>query len=286
MTIGVFLTYRVLDIADLTAEGSIVTGAAAAAVIIAGGGNPFAASLAAFLAGAATGLITGLLHTKLKIPALLSGILCMIALYSINIRIMKGAANVSLLRKTTVYTEVLRLLPSAANKDMAAIAAGLLCAAAVCAAVYWFFGTELGSAIRAAGDNMKMARSQGINTDNMIIMGLALSNALIGLSGGLIAQYLGFADVSMGIGSIVIGLASVIIGEVLFGVKTFRRTLFSLVCGSVVYRIVIAFVYKLGMPASDLKLFTAMTVAAALYLPKLTKKWAKRAKGGGGNAVG
>jgi len=263
MTIGVYITYRILDIADLSVEGSIAMGAAIAASLIYSGMNPFAASCIALFGGMAAGLVTGLLHTKLKIPALLSGILTMIALYSVNLRIM-GKANLSLLRMDTVYTKFEEL---GLNHSSAVILFGLLCVTGVVGILYWFFGTEIGSAIRATGNNSQMARAQGINTNNMIILGLVISNGLVALCGALIAQSQSFADVQMGIGSIVIGLASVIIGEVLFGKKNFFTRLLSLVLGAITYRIIIALVLKMGMPANDLKMFTAITVAIALSLP-------------------
>ncbi len=263
MTIGVYITYRILDIADLTVEGSIAMGAAIAAKAISVGINPFAATGLALLGGLAAGLITGLLHTKLKIPALLSGILTMIALYSVNLHIM-GKANVSLLRMDTVYTPFTAM--GLSGRD-SVIALGFICVAVVVCVLYWFFGTELGSAIRATGDNPHMVRAQGINTNVMKIIGLIISNGLVAVSGALIAQSQSFADVQMGTGSIVIGLASVIIGEVLFGKKNFFRRLTALVLGAITYRVIIALVLKLGMPANDLKLFTAITVAVALALP-------------------
>ncbi len=263
MTIGVYITYRILDIADLTVEGSIAMGAAIAAKAISIGINPFAATALALLGGLAAGLVTGLLHTKLKIPALLSGILTMIALYSVNLHIM-GKANVSLLRMGTVYTPFTKL---GLDTTSAVIVLGFICVSAVVAILYWFFGTELGSAIRATGDNPNMVRAQGINTNLMKIIGLIISNGLVAVSGALIAQSQSFSDVQMGTGSIVIGLASVIIGEVLFGRKNFFSRLISLVLGAITYRIIIALVLKLGMPANDLKLFTAITVAVALALP-------------------
>ena len=270
MTIGVYITYRILDIADLTVEGSIAMGAAIAAKAISVGINPFAATGLALLGGLAAGLVTGLLHTKLKIPALLSGILTMIALYSVNLHIM-GKANVSLLRMDTVYTPF--TVMGLSGRD-SVIALGFICVAVVVCVLYWFFGTELGSAIRATGDNPHMVRAQGINTNVMKIIGLIISNGLVAVSGALIAQSQSFADVQMGTGSIVIGLASVIIGEVLFGGILFGRTSFfrcliALVLGAITYRVIIAFVLKLGMPANDLKLFTAITVAVALALPAL-----------------
>lgn len=263
MTIGVYITYRILDIADLTVEGSIAMGAAIAAQAIINGIDPYAATGLALLGGMAAGLVTGLLHTQLKIPALLSGILTMIALYSVNLRILKKA-NISLLRMDTVYTLFEDFGLSRTN---AIIVLGLLCVSGVVAILYWFFGTEIGCAIRATGSNPHMVRAQGINTDTMKILGLVISNGLVAVSGGLIAQSQSFADVQMGTGSIVIGLASVIIGEVLFGRKSFYSRLVSLVLGAVTYRIIIALVLKMGMPANDLKLFTAITVAIALALP-------------------
>ncbi len=263
MTIGVYITYRILDIADLTVEGSIAMGAAIAAKAISIGINPFAATVLALMGGLAAGLVTGLLHTKLKIPALLSGILTMIALYSINLHIM-GKANIALLRMDTVYTPLTKIGISSNN---AIIVLGFICVSAVVGILYWFFGTELGSAIRATGNNPNMVRAQGINTNVMKITGLIISNGLVAVSGALIAQSQGYSDVQMGTGSIVIGLASVIIGEVLFGRKSFFSKLLSLVLGAITYRIIIALVLFWGMPANDLKLFTAVTVAIALALP-------------------
>jgi len=263
MTIGIFITYRILNIADLTVEGSITLGAAIAASSIYNGMNPFGATCLALLGGMLAGLATGLLHTKLKIPALLSGILTMIALYSVNLRVM-GKANVSLLRIDTVYTAFEKMGLSHTN---AVALLGLLCVIGIICILYWFFGTEIGCAIRATGNNFQMARAQGINTNNMVIVGLVISNGLVALSGALIAQSQNFADIQMGVGSIVIGLASVIIGEVLFNSKTFYFRLTSMALGAIIYRLIIAFVLRLGMPANDLKLFTAITVALALSLP-------------------
>jgi putative ABC transport system permease protein len=263
MTIGVYITYRILDIADLTVEGSIAMGAAIAAFSIFNGMNPFIATCLAFVGGMLAGLVTGILHTKLKIPALLAGILTMIALYSVNLRIM-GKANLSLLRIDTVFTPLGNL---GINPTNAVILFGLIAVMAIIGILYWFFGTEIGCAIRATGNNPQMARAQGINTNNMIILGLVISNGLVALSGSLIAQSQSFADIQMGIGSIVIGLASVIIGEVIFGTRNFFNCLISLTLGAITYRIIIALVLKLGMPANDLKLFTAITVAIALSLP-------------------
>jgi putative ABC transport system permease protein len=263
ITIGVYITYRILAIADLTVEGSIVMGAAIAAFTITRGFNPFFAIFLAFLGGLGAGLITGLLHTKLKIPSLLAGILTMIALYSINLRIM-GRANISLLRVDTAYTVFENL---GLNHMSSVIVLGVIFVGSLTGILYWFFGTEIGCAIRATGDNPQMARAQGINTNITIILGLMISNGLVATGGALIAQSQSFADVQMGIGSIVIGLASVIIGEVLFGKRNFYVRLLSLAMGAITYRVIIAIVLRLGMPANDLKLFTAITVAIALSLP-------------------
>lgn len=263
MTIGVYITYRILDIADLTVEGSIAMGAAIAASSIFSGMNPFLATCLAFVGGSLAGLVTGILHTRLKIPALLAGILTMIALYSVNLRIM-GKANLSLLQIDTVYTPLENLGLTPTNTVMLF---GGICVMGIIGLLYWFFGTEIGCAIRATGNNPQMARAQGINTNNMIILGLIISNGLVALSGALIAQSQSFADIQMGIGSIVIGLASVIIGEVIFGTRNFFNCLISLALGAITYRIIIALVLKMGMPANDLKLFTAITVAIALSLP-------------------
>lgn len=273
MALGVYVTFRVLDIADLTVEGSFPLGAAVAAAMIVDGYGAFTAVLVAAVAGMLAGVVTGLLHTKLKIPALLAGILTMIALYSVNLRVM-GKANLSLLRLDTLFTQLAAFGLTNAQVALAiGFAATLLCGAAL----YWFFGTEIGAAIRATGFNPQMIRANGVNTDVTIILGLLISNALVAVSGALIAQNNGFADIGMGIGTIVIGLASVIIGEVLFGTRSFKNCLISVVLGSIVYRIVIAVVLQLGMPPNDLKLFTAALVALALSLPVLQAKWKKGA---------
>lgn len=265
ITIGVYITYRILAIADLTVEGSVVMGAAIAAIAITRGINPYIGVCLAFFGGLAAGLITGLLHTMLRIPSLLSGILTMIALYSINLRIM-GRANISLLQVDTIYTFFEDM---GFSSQISVILIGLIFIICLIGILYWFFGTEIGCAIRATGNNPQMVRAQGINTNAMIILGLMISNGLVAIGGSLIAQSQRFADVQMGIGSIVIGLASVIIGEVLFGRRHFASRLLSLVLGAIVYRVIIAMVLKLGMPANDLKLFTAITVAIALSLPVL-----------------
>lgn len=271
MALGVFLTFRVLDIADLSVEGTFPLGAAVAATLIDAGHSVWLAMLIALIAGCIGGTVTALLTTKLKIPALLSGILTMIGLYSVNLMIM-GKANVPLLRSETVFTLTEDLF--GVSQVIATLIVGLVATAIVGVIMYWFFGTVLGTAIRATGSNPQMARAQGINTNIMVILGLLISNGLVALSGALVAQSNGFADVGMGTGTIVIGLASVIIGEVLFGTRSFKNWLISVVLGSVVYRAVIAIVLELGMPPNDLKLFTAVLVAVALSLPLIKNKFA------------
>lgn len=271
LAIGVYITFRVLDIADLTVEGSFPLGAAVAATLLTSGASPVTAILAACLAGALAGIVTGVLCTKLKIPALLAGILTMIALYSVNLRIM-GKANLPLLAQDTIFS-IVQIPGLDMGMTVLAIGAGIVLIVAVLN--YWFFGTELGAAIRATGCNPHMIRANGVDTDIMIVLGLLLSNALVAISGALVAQNNGFADVGMGVGTIVIGLASVIIGEVLFGTRSFRNCLVSVILGSIVYRAVIAIVLQMGMPPNDLKLFTAILVALALSMPLLQKRWNK-----------
>lgn len=272
LAIGVFITFRVLDVADLTVEGSFPLGAAITATLIVGGISPLFALLIATIGGMLAGIVTGLLHTKLKIPALLAGILSMIALYSVNLRVM-GKANIPLLGVDTIYSagHAIGLDPI-----LSVLAVGILFVATLFLVLFFFFGTEIGVALRATGANPQMIRAQGVNTDNMIVLGLLISNGFVALSGGLIAQSNGFADVGMGIGTIVIGLASVIIGEVLFGASSFVQNLVSVILGSIVYRIVIATVLYMGMPPNDLKLFTAIIVAIALSLPLIKSKWLAR----------
>jgi putative ABC transport system permease protein len=281
MALGVFLTFRVLDIADLSVEGTFPLGAAVAATLLANGFSPWYGMLLAVIAGCLGGTVTAILTTKLKIPALLAGILTMIGLYSVNLMVM-GKANVPLLRTETIFTQTQDYFQVSAS--VATLIVGCAACAVVGILMYWFFGTVLGTAIRATGCNAQMARAQGINTDNMIILGLLLSNGLVALSGALVAQSNGFADVGMGTGTIVIGLASVIIGEVLFGTRSFRNWLISVVLGSIAYRIVIALVLEMGMPPNDLKLFTAVLVAIALSLPLVQNKFKILRKKRNGNA--
>ena len=276
LALGVYITFRVLDIADLTVEGSFPLGASVAVTLLVKDVNPVTAILAAALAGGLAGVVTGLLHTKLRIPALLAGILTMIALYSVNLRIM-GKANVSLLGKETAFTLVESTLGVAYSQ--AVLLVGILSCLLFSVLMYWFFGTEIGAAIRATGYNPQMIRAQGVDTNIMLLIGLFFSNALVVVAGALVAQSNGFADVGMGVGTIVIGLASVIIGEVLFGTRSFKNSLISVILGSIVYRLVIAIVLQMGMPPNDLKLFTAVLVAIALSLPMVKGKFQSRKAG-------
>jgi putative ABC transport system permease protein len=259
MALGVYITFRILDFPDLTVDGSFTTGAAIAAVMITNGYSPILASLAAFVGGLIAGACTGLLHTKGKINGLLSGILMMIALYSINLRIMDNKPNISLLGAETLFSSVTQLELMGIGAVVVIIAKLLLDA---------FLHTDMGLALRATGDNARMIRSLGANTDNTTILGLSLSNGLVALSGALIAQQSGFADISMGIGMIVIGLASVIIGEAIFGARTVFFATLAAVLGSIIYRIVVALALRVEwLKTSDLKLITAIIVIVALVLP-------------------
>ncbi|MGX8700068.1 ABC transporter permease [Caproiciproducens sp.] len=271
MTLGVYITFKVLDFADLTVDGSFATGGAVTAILISHGMNPFLSLLLALAAGMACGFITGFLHTKLEIPGILAGILTMIALYSINIRIM-GQANIPLLGISTIITTISGLYP-VLSVNMISLMIGLIFTAVVILFLYWFFGTEIGCSVRATGNNEYMVRALGVNTDKTKILGLVLSNGLVALSGAMVAQSQGYADVGMGTGTIMIGLASVIIGEVLMGNRfSFAYKLISAVVGSVIYRVIIALVLWFGLKSTDLKLLTAVMVAVALAIPVVKRK--------------
>lgn len=267
MAIGVYITYRILDVADLTVDGSIATGGAVAVMLIRAGLNPWLALLGAFACGMLAGLVTGLFHTKCGIPAILSGILTQLALYSVNLRIMDSKANQAVgvdkydLLVSQRYVRALSL-----ENPLPLL---LLFTAALIALLYWFFGTEKGSAIRATGANPNMARAQGINTNANVVFGLMLSNGLVALSGALLAQFQGAADVNMGRGAIVIGLAAVIIGEVIFGklFTNFALKLLAVAIGAVIYYVVLQIVLQLGLNTNDLKLITSMIVAVFLAIP-------------------
>lgn len=275
LAIGIHITYRILDVSDLTSEGSFTLGAAIAASAIVKGVNPVIAILLAFVGGSLAGMITGLLHTKLGIPSLLSGILSMTGLYSINLRVM-GKANIPLNQQTTILTNLKDLLGLAKDRD-AAIYLGIIVCVVVIITLVWLFNTEFGYAIVATGNNDKMIRANGINSDVTKIAGLMIANALIALSGALVCQYNGYADVSQGIGAIVIGLASVIIGEVIFKNKNFIMSLTGIVCGSIVYRLIVALVINSNLvSANDMKLLTAIIVAVALYLANNNIKFRKK----------
>jgi putative ABC transport system permease protein len=281
LALGVYLTFRILDFPDMSCEGSFALGGSVCAVLMVNHQwNPFATLPVSILAGMAAGVITGFLHTKLKIPAILSGILTMIGLYSVNLRVM-GQANTSLIDQATVISIFKSLLPEAKSlgirditlQTWVTMGVGLVCILIVIVFLYWFFGTEIGCCIRATGNNEAMVRAQGVNTNGMKILGLVLSNGLIALAGALVTQSQGYADVNMGVGAIVIGLASIVIGEVLlFKARSFATKLFAIMLGSVIYRIIIAVVLQFGLNTNDLKLLTAVVVALALSVPTLKKK--------------
>ena len=286
MAIGVYLTFRILNVSDLTVDGSLATGGAVCVMLMRAGCNPWIALLCAFLAGMLAGLITGLLHTRCNIPAILSGILTQLAQYSVNLRIMSGKAN------QPIGVDKYDLLVSKRYvRDLSLenpILLVLIILAVVVGILYWFFGTEYGSALRATGANQNMARAQGIDTKIGITVGLMVSNGLVALSGALLAQYQGAVDVNMGRGAIVIGLAAVIVGEVLFG-KVFRNFALKLVAvalGAVAYYLVIQIVLQMGLNTNDLKLLTALVVALFLAVPywQSLVKPKKQRVGGDGNA--
>ena len=269
MALGVYLSFRLLNIADMSCEGTFASGAAISAILMVDHGfNPYLTLIFSILIDFIGGMITGIMHTKFKIPAILAGILTQLGLYSINLHIM-GASNVPLLRIDTVFNTFAAL--TGLDNTTSTIVVGLGFAMIVVALIYAFFGTEIGSAIRATGCNPSMAKAQGIDTDKMIIIGLGLSNALIALSGALVSQSQGYADVKIGQGAIVIGLAAIIIGEVLLS-AVFKRgnfvAKFSFVfLGSIFYRIIVSLVLQMGLNTDDLKLFSAILVMIALATP-------------------
>ena len=271
MAIGVYITFKIMDIADLTVDGSFATGGATLVVCVASGMNTALAMVIAFAVGCLAGLVTGVFHTKFGIPAILAGILTQLALYSINLRIMSQKANVPL------SVDKYNLIISLRNIPQTLIVSAIF-VIVIIAVMYWFFGTELGHSLRATGCNQSMARANGINTDTNKIIGLVLSNGLVSLSGALLSQYQGFADINMGRGAIVIGLAAVIIGEVIFSklFKNFALKLLSAVIGGIIYYIVITLVLQMGLNANDLKLLTALVVAIFLGIPYWKRKIAER----------
>ena len=287
MAIGVYITYRILDVADLTVDGSIATGGAVAAMLIISGCNVWVALAAAFVAGMLAGFVTGVFHTFMGIPAILSGILTQLAIYSINLRIMGNKANVAL--SVNKYN----LLVSSRNARALSLGNPLIVLAiftvALIAVLYWFFGTERGCSLRATGANANMARAQGINTNFDKVIGLMLSNGIVALAGGLLTQYQGFSDVGMGRGAIVIGLAAVIIGEVVFSkvFHNFGLKLLAVSLGAIIYYIVIQVVLWMGLNTNDLKLLTALVVAIFLATPYWKAKYftkKRESKGDAGHA--
>lgn len=283
MAIGVYITFRVLDVADLTVDGSIATGGAVAVMLIRGGMNCWLALLCAFASGLLAGLVTGLFHTKCGIPAILAGILTQLALYSVNLRIMGGKANQPVgVDKYDLAVSQRYVRDLSISNPLPLL---LVITVVTVVALYWFFGTERGCSVRATGANANMARAQGINTGANIVLGLMLSNGLVALSGGLLAQFQGSADVGMGRGAIVIGLAAVIISEVTFGkiFQNFGLKMFAVSLGAVIYYFVLQIVLQLGLNTNDLKLVSALIVAVFLSVPYWKGKVAHK-KGGAHHA--
>ena len=281
LALGVYITYKLLDFADLTVDGSMATGGAVAVMLIRAGMNPWLALIFAFLAGMAAGFITGMLHTSLGIPGILASILTQISLYSINLNILGSSNQAVSVDKYSFVVSLRYISDSTASKIRMFTTCILFCVVLV-AILYWYFGTEQGHAIRATGCNRQMARAQGINTDFHTVLALMISNGLVGLSGGLYAQYQGAADVNMGRGAIVIGLAAVIIGDVLFGKMcagkkiAFAYTLLSVIAGAILYYLVLSVVLWLKFPSDDLKLFSAIVVAIFLSIPYLKAKHSRK----------
>ena len=281
LALGVYITYKLLDFADLTVDGSMATGGAVAVMLIRAGMNPWLALIFAFLAGMTAGFITGMLHTALGIPGILASILTQISLYSINLNILGSSNQAVSVDKYSLVVSLRYISDSTASKIRMFTTCILFCVVLV-AILYWYFGTEQGHAIRATGCNRQMARAQGINTDFHTVLALMISNGLVGLSGGLYAQYQGAADVNMGRGAIVIGLAAVIIGDVLFGKMcagkkiAFAYTLFSVIAGAILYYLVLSVVLWLKFPSDDLKLFSAIVVAIFLSIPYLKAKHSRK----------
>lgn len=277
MAIGVYLTYRILDVADLTVDGSIATGGAVCVMLLMNGCNVWLALLVSFIAGVLAGLVTGLFHTLMGIPAILSGILTQLSLYSINLKIM-GKANQAVNASTTDVLVSLRWIKDVTlNNPLIMVSIFIV---VIIALLYRFFGSEMGCAIRATGSNINMSRAQGINTDANKVIGIMLSNGLVALSGALLSQYQGFTDVNMGRGAIVIGLAAVVIGEAIFSriFKNFALKLLSVVFGAIIYYIVVQVVISLGVDANYLKLLSAVVVAVFLAVPYWKKKYFTKSK--------
>lgn len=281
MALGLYLTYRVLNYADMTVDGSLTLGGAISAVYVTAGVQPIVAILLAMMGGMLAGAVTGVLHTKFKIPDLLAGILTQFGLYSINLRIM-GKANFGLLNQTTLFSQIKEM---GVSSKWAGLVVGLIFVVILIALIYCFFGTEIGCALRATGNNPHMVEAMGANTNTYVVLGLVMGNGLVAMAGALLAQYQGYADINMGVGSIVIGLAAIMIGEVLFSKRSYVHRLIGVVIGSIVYRIIIAFVLRLSLSsnfiikitADDMKLITAIIVVIALVAPDLKKAAAAKA---------
>lgn len=275
LAIGVYITYRLLDVADLTVEGSFPLGGSVAAACIVGGIHPAVATIMGFVAGAIAGLVSGLLNTKLKIPALLAGIITMTGLYSINSRIMGKKANLPLLGEKTVFTW---LLDMGFSKQWVVLIVGAVICAVVILALIFFLKTEVGLSLRATGDNQTMSEANGVNTDLMKLLGYMLSNGCVALSGALIAQNNGFSDLNSGVGTIVIGLASIIIAEVLFKNKSLPWRFVTIVIGTIIYRFVLAIIFEFPIDAQDIKLFSALILILCLTLPLIQQKLNKSSR--------
>lgn len=272
MVLGVYITFRILDFADMTVDGSFALGGCICAVMIVEHGmNPWLACLIAALTGALAGAVTGFLHTMFNIPAILAGILTQISLWSINLRIM-GKSNTPLLKVDTIFSRISDL--TGLEAKVVAFVLGLVISIAIVFILYWFFGTEIGASLRATGNNEKMIRALGVNTKLTKMIGLMVSNALVGLSGGLLCQSQKYADIGMGTGAIVIGLAAIVIGEVLLGrLRSFGGKLAAAVVGAIVYFVIRAIVLRLGMDANDMKMLSAIIVALALCVPVAIEKF-------------
>jgi putative ABC transport system permease protein len=285
LALGIFISFRVFDFPDITVEGSFTLGAVLGAMLIVKGMNPLLACVIAFAGGMIAGALTGLIHTRFKINPLLSGILVMTALYSVNLHVL-GRSNLPMQGAMTVFSplekislwifggkeKILLLGWSVDAKDLLVLLAALIVISLICIVLRWFFRTHLGTAMRATGDNAQMIRALGVNTKNMIVFGIALANGLVALSGAMLAQFQGFADVQMGIGMMVWGLASVIIGQAVVGETSVGYVIFGAVLGSVLFRLLVAIALRLGMNPNDLKIITAGFVFIALILPVLMKR--------------
>lgn len=273
MVLGVYITYRLMDIADLTVDGSFALGACVCAVLVVNKRvDPVVALLVSAMAGLAAGAVTGILHTIFEIPAILAGILTQISLWSINLRLMGGKSNIPLLKVETLISKFVKI--TGLTQSQASMIIGIIAAIVIILFLYWFFGTEIGSALRATGNNEDMVRALGVNTKMTKLLALTLSNGLVGLSGALVCQSQKYGDINLGTGAIVIGLASIVIGEVLMGrLTSFYWKLTSVVVGSIVYFVIRALVLRMGLDANDMKLLSAIIVALALSFPVVLSKY-------------